>query len=141
MDLPQIKVGDKVVVKPNRANAGMRGEVTSIDGKTVRVSLEGGRRVGLKVDEFRNYSLAARKAWIKMPNRHVGRPKGSVQSDRVSVTLRFERTLWQHFLRLEQTGIIRDRVQLFNRILGQIIKKNGSEEMRASYQNRKESAS
>jgi hypothetical protein len=107
----------------------------------VSVLLEDGCTVDVKLDGIRNYSLAARKAWVKMPNRQVGRPKGSAQSDRVSVTLRFDRALWQRFLLLEQEGIIGDRVQLFNRILGQIMTKNGRHHMLAHNRSAKGSAS
>lgn len=141
MARPQTRAGDKVEVRPDSQRASGRGIVSSIKNGMVSVLLDDGCTVDVKLDGIRNYSLAARKAWVKMPNRQVGRPKGTAQSDRVSVTLRFDRTLWQRFLLLEQEGIIGDRVQLFNRILDQIMTKNGRHHMLAHTRSAKGSAS
>jgi len=58
--------------------------------------------------------LAARKAWKNMPYRHVGRPKGVRHCDRVSVTLRIDRDLWEQFKRDESAGRIKDRTATIN---------------------------
>lgn len=141
MAAPQTRVGDKVEVRPDSQQKSVRGVVSSVKSRMVSVLLDDGCAVDVRIDDLRNYSLAARKAWVKMPNRQVGRPKGSTQSDRVSVTLRFDRSLWQRFLMLEQEGITGDRVQLFNRILDQIITKNGRHHMLAHNRSAKGSAS
>jgi uncharacterized protein (DUF4415 family) len=61
-----------------------------------------------------NFSLAARKAWRNMPDRRVGRPKGSKVCDRVSVTLRLDRDLWESFRLAEEQGRIPDRTSAIN---------------------------
>jgi len=61
-----------------------------------------------------NFSLAARKAWKNMPHRRVGRPKGSRHCDRVSVTLRIDRELWEQFRQDESEGLIEDRTATIN---------------------------
>ena len=61
-----------------------------------------------------NLSLAAKKAWQSMPDRSVGRPNGSRFCDRVSVTLRIDRELWNEFRRLEVEGLIEDRTATIN---------------------------
>jgi hypothetical protein len=58
--------------------------------------------------------LAARKAWVTGPDRAVGRKKGTKLYDRISVTLRFDRDLWEHFLALEKEGAIEDRTAFVN---------------------------
>jgi hypothetical protein len=47
----------------------------------------------------------------------VGRRKGTRLCDRVSVTLRIDRDLWQPFVELEQAGVIEDRTAAINRWL------------------------
>jgi hypothetical protein len=49
-----------------------------------------------------------------MPERRVGRPKGSTVCDRISVTIRFDRELWQRFRIAETEGLIADRTATFN---------------------------
>ena len=47
--------------------------------------------------------------------RAVGRRKGTRLCDRVSVTLRLDRDLWERFMALEDAGRIEDRTALINR--------------------------
>ena len=108
------QVGDKVKLKSG-ALVGRRGTIVEIDdvNLVVRVSgedsvVETGR------DDVTNLSLAARKAWQSMPDRRVGRPKGTRLCDRVSVTLRIDRDLWQQFRQLEATGEVEDRTATIN---------------------------
>jgi hypothetical protein len=70
--------------------------------------------VRVTLTDVTNYSLAARKAWESMPDRRVGRPKGSATSDRVSVTLRIDRSLWDRFRRAEAARLIGDRTESIN---------------------------
>jgi uncharacterized protein (DUF4415 family) len=89
--------GDKVRVRSG-CTAGARGVVESIVGDRVVVRLSGQRRVmRLGLATVTNLSLAARKAWASMPARNVGRPKGTKTVDRVSVTLRIDREVWDAF--------------------------------------------
>ena len=105
------KVGDKVRVKLSQA----RGVVRGVRGSNLLVLLDEGTTESVKDSEVTNFSLAARKAWESMPERRVGRPKGTQTTDRVSVTLRIDRELWEKFRSLEKTGLITDRTGTVNK--------------------------
>src|SRR5262245_3405327 len=108
--------GDKVRLKAKVAS-GQRGIVQAVRGRTLVVRLKDGQTVEAPVDDVLNFSLAARKAWVSGPNRRVGRPKGLKLCDRVSVTLRIDRDLWEQFRKHESTGAIEDRTATINRWL------------------------
>ena len=117
-----LQVGDKVKLKPSaKHNAGRRGIVLSEINGSLVVRLENGEEVRTKSTQLCNYSLAARKAWLKMPNRKVGRPKGSGVGDRISVTIRFDRALWEAFLEKERNGEVQSRTAVLNQVLKEII--------------------
>lgn len=107
-------VGDKVRLKDHNG-ALVRGVVTVVhsDELMVRVA-ESGELVAVAPERVTNFSLAARKAWKNMPHRHVGRPKGARHCDRVSVTLRIDRELWEQFRQDELAGLIQDRTATIN---------------------------
>jgi len=108
------EAGDKVRLKAG-TYAGARGLLDDFDGENLVVRLEGsGLKVRVAPEQVTNFSLAARKAWATEPDRAVGRRKGTRLSDRVSVTLRLDRDLWEHFLDLEEVGVIDDRTGLIN---------------------------
>jgi hypothetical protein len=112
--LVKADVGDKVRVKAG-AHIGERGLVEAVDGERLLIRLEeSGSKVRVGPAQVTNFSLAARKAWVTGPDRAVGRKKGVKLYDRVSVTLRFDREVWEHFLALEDEGIIDDRTELIN---------------------------
>jgi len=104
------KIGDKVCVKANKE----RGIVSRLKGSVLVVLLDNGEAVDLRESDITNYSLAARKAWKNMPSRRVGRPKGTVKTDRISVTLRIDRELWEAFKAAEKRGLISDRTSTVN---------------------------
>jgi hypothetical protein len=107
--------GDKVRLKSG-PHAGGRGLVTAIEGGNLLVKLEKtGQAVRVAPEMVTNYSLAARKAWATEPGRRVGRRKGTKLYDRVSVTLRVDRELWNRFRALEEAGVIADRTAAINR--------------------------
>jgi hypothetical protein len=125
------RVGDKVRLK-TKPNAGRRGVTEGISGSTLIIRLEDdGECIQASSGELTNLSLAARRAWLTMPKRDVGRPKGLRLSDRVSVTLRIDRELWEQFKALEQVGRITDRTATINEWLSerleQLTEKNGDE--------------
>jgi hypothetical protein len=96
-------------------HAGERGLVEAVDGEKLLIRLEkSGSKVRVTPEQVTNYSLAARKAWVTGPDRAVGRRKGTKLTDRVSVTLRFDREVWQHFTGLEEEGAIEDRTATIN---------------------------
>ena len=108
------EAGDKVRIKFG-AYAGARGLLEAFDGDKIVVRLEeSGLKVRVAPEQMTNFSLAARKAWATEPDRAVGRRKGTKLYDRVSVTLRLDRDLWERFLGLENDGIIEDRTRLIN---------------------------
>lgn len=108
--------GDKVRLKAKVAS-GQRGIVQAVRGRMLAVRLEDGQTVEVPVDRVLNFSLAARKAWVSRPNRRVGRPKGLKLCDRVSVTLRIDRDLWEQFRKFEAGGAIEGRTATINRWL------------------------
>jgi hypothetical protein len=106
--------GDKVRLKVGD-HAGERGLVEAVEGDKFVIRLEdSGLRLRVLPEQVTNFSLAARKAWVTDPDRAVGRRKGTKLCDRVSVTLRFDRELWERFLGLEEAGVIDDRTGLIN---------------------------
>lgn len=106
--------GDKVRLKSN-GQPGARGIVERIAGDALVVSIENsGELVRVLPIDVVNFSLAARKAWKSMPDRRVGRPKGTRLCDRVSVTLRIDRALWEQFQSDEESGLIEDRTATIN---------------------------
>ena len=105
------KVGDKVRTKSSLA----RGIVKEVKGKSLSIALDEGGRELVESTEITNYSLSARKAWESMPQRRVGRPKGTSKTDRVSVTLRIDRELWARFKQAEQEELITDRTGIVNK--------------------------
>jgi hypothetical protein len=109
------EAGDKVRVKVG-AYSGERGVVEAIDGEKLVVRLEKtALAVRLQPDQVTNFSLAARKAWVTDPDRGVGRRKGTKLRDRVTVTFRIDRELWEQFMKLVETGSIEDRNSVVNR--------------------------
>jgi uncharacterized protein (DUF4415 family) len=108
------EVGDKVKLKGGN-NASVRGVVEAVQGDELLVRLdESGELLAVASKFVTNFSLAARKAWKNMPHRQVGRPKGARHCDRVSVTLRIDRELWEKFKQDELAGLIEDRTATIN---------------------------
>ena len=108
------EVGDKVKLKGHHGTP-MRGIIEEVHGDELLVRLhETGELIALGSESVTNFSLAARKAWQHIPRRQVGRPKGARHCDRVSVTLRIDRALWEQFKRDESEGRIRDRTATIN---------------------------
>ncbi len=110
----EAEAGDKVRLKAG-THAGERGFLEAFDGDKLVIRLEeSGIKVRITPDQVTNFSLAARKAWATEPDRAVGRRKGTKLCDRISVTLRLDRDLWERFLGLEEDGVIEDRTGLIN---------------------------
>lgn len=111
------RVGDKVKLKRSaEVAAGAHGVISEIVGSVLAVQVhESGEVAHVPVEQVTNFSLAARKAWQNMPARNVGRPKGSRVCDRVSVTIRVDRELWERFRLAEGSGVVADRTSTLNR--------------------------
>lgn len=106
--------GDKVRVKSG-THVGERGVVDQVRTKHLVIRLDAtGELIRTSESDITNFSLAARKAWQSMPDRRVGRPKGTAKTDRVSVTLRIDRELWERFKEAEGAGLIEDRTATIN---------------------------
>lgn len=113
----EARPGDKVRLK-NQSRHGERGIVEEVLIAWLVVRIEGSEElVQVARSNLTNYSLAARKAWEKMPHKRVGRPKGSSTTDRISVTLRINRDVWERFRRAEESGMIQDRTATINSLL------------------------
>jgi len=111
LPMMKAKVGDKIRIK----SIAKRGVVERVQGKSLVVSFEDGKSASFDESEVTNFSLAARKAWESMPDRRVGRPKGTTKTDRTSVTLRIDRELWEQFRLAEENGKITDRTATINK--------------------------
>jgi hypothetical protein len=113
----QAIVGDKVKLKRSFERAsGCHGIITDIAGSSFGIRLDDSSQLrNVPADQVINFSLAARKAWRNMPARNVGRPKGSRVCDRLSVTIRVDRELWERFRRAETSGVVADRTSALNR--------------------------
>jgi hypothetical protein len=108
------KAGDKIRIKTGR-HAGHRGVVKKVRKSRLVIRLDGSGELVESIDTgTTNFSLAARKAWARMPARRVGRPKGTTKTDRVSVTLRMDREVWDQFQQAEAAGVIEDRTATIN---------------------------
>jgi uncharacterized protein (DUF4415 family) len=108
------EVGDKIRLK-SQNGAPARGVIEEVRGGELLVRLNESRElVAVASALVTNFSLAARKSWKNMPHRQVGRPKGARHCDRISVTLRIDRELWEQFKRDESAGRIRDRTATIN---------------------------
>jgi uncharacterized protein (DUF4415 family) len=117
------EVGDKIKLKSHNG-APARGVVEKVRDDKLLVRLdETGELVAVAAELVTNFSLAARKAWKNMPHRQVGRPKGARHCDRVSVTLRIDRELWEQFKRDESEGLIKDRTSTINSWLREMLDK------------------
>jgi uncharacterized protein (DUF4415 family) len=117
------EIGDKVKLK-SRNDAPVRAVVEEVRGKELLIRLEeSGELVAVASESVTNFSLAARKAWKSMPHRHVGRPKGARHCDRVSVTLRIDREVWERFKQDESAGHIKDRTATINVWLREMLDK------------------
>jgi hypothetical protein len=120
----QPEVRDKVKLKSHNSSPA-RGVVEEVHGDELLVRLdESGELVAVASESVTNFSLAARKAWKNMPHRQVGRPKGARHCDRVSVTLRIDRGLWEQFKRDESEGHIKDRTVTINAWIGEMLDKH-----------------
>lgn len=113
--------GDKVRIKKGDSR-GERGILVRAHGDEWVVSLtQRDETILVAAEDLTNYSLAARRAWQRMPHRKVGRPAGSKVSDRVSVIFRVDRVLWNEFLIAEQSGLVADRTYAINECLRNIL--------------------
>jgi len=113
--------GDKIRVKRGEF-AGKRGILIRSNANNWTLSLaDDDRTVSIPADDLTNFSLAARRAWRRMPDRKVGRPTGSKVSDRMSVIFRIDRALWKEFLAAEETGLVGDRTSVINECLRNVV--------------------
>lgn len=119
--MSQHQQGDKVRVRKGPF-LGKRGTLKHKESAGWVVSFEDGDSDrAIRMEDMTNFSLAARKAWNRMPNRKVGRPAGTKVSDRVSVIFRVDRALWEEFVTAEETGLVGDRTTIVNDCLRKLL--------------------
>jgi len=111
-----IQRGDKVSVKCISSSDCTRARLANFDGCVVVAALESRELISVGAGEITNYSSAARRAWASRPERQAGRPRATVK-DRVAVTLRVDRQLWQHVRALESAGVLAGRTEWFTATL------------------------
>ena len=110
------EAGDKVRLKAG-THAGARGFLDAFDEEKLVVRLEdSGLKVRVTPEQITNFSLAARKAWVTEPGRAVGRRKGTKLTTGSPSPFASTGILWEHFLGLEEDGVIDDRTGLINRL-------------------------
>ena len=122
---------DKVRIK-HSAQKGERGVIEAVKGKKLIIRVADGTVITAHPKDLTNFSLAARKAWKSMPNRRVGRPRGTSLSNRMSVTVRIDRGLWDEFRRAEAAGFILDRTETLNQWIRQRLDRLLGKNKRAS---------
>src|SRR2546423_15586159 len=83
--------GDKVRIRRG-TYVGQRGVICAIEEDGLTIEVESDVVVRVPRDDITNYSLAARRAWEKMPKRS-GRPK-SPKPGKKMVRMRIDREVW-----------------------------------------------
>ena len=111
LDLALHQIGDKVRLRSG-PNKGERGVLHGEEGTLVKVELGSGQIVLTKPDEITNFSLAARKAWEKMPKRS-GRPRSANQNKKM-VSFRLDMDVWRMLGLAAEFDLIVSREQAIN---------------------------
>jgi uncharacterized protein (DUF4415 family) len=103
--------------------AGERAVVEKVKAASLDLRLrDSSQLVTVEKDGINNFSAAARKAWKTMPERSVGRPRGRT-TNRRSVTLRLDESIWARFTVLEDQGEIPDRSSFIEQVLEERLNK------------------
>ncbi len=112
-----VRTHDKIRISSGQ-NEGERAVVERMSsrGKLLVRLTRSGKLVPIASDKVTNFSAAARKAWKTMPRRKVGRPRGRTLN-RISVTLRIDKTIWSRFKTLESSGSISGRSEVIEMML------------------------
>jgi len=120
-------IGDKVRIKRGHLR-GLKGVIAAMRENQITI-IHGpdGEKIEVPREWVVNFSLAARKAWETNANRAVGRRRQEedVPPGKVSVTLRFQRELWERFLILEEKGVIVNRTEEVNQWLVKALAAHG----------------
>jgi hypothetical protein len=119
-----VRTHDKVRITRG-SSRGERAVVQQVLSKGLLVKLVGSKKlIPVGTDEIVNFSAAARKAWKTMPRRKVGRPPGQTVN-RLSVTVRLDRGIWEQFRKLESKDVIKDRSDFLEKALMQAFRRLG----------------
>ena len=105
------RIGDKVAIKG--LGQVTRGIIEESLPAGARVHTREGSVIEVAYAKLTNYSAVARRAWSKQPLRRVGRPRGTIV-DRVTVSVRLDRELWDAFRDAESEGLITARSETIN---------------------------
>lgn len=108
-DIPHI--GDKVRIRAG-PHTGTRGIIHALTGSDLLIELNNGEVIAKDASEVTNFSLAARRAWQRMPKR-AGRPASKVGKKKL-VSIRIEQDAWEQLGHAVELGLIRSREQAIN---------------------------
>jgi preprotein translocase subunit YajC len=110
-ELTGIQIGDKIRIRSG-PYSGARGVIQSeVDG-ILEVLLDEGTSVNIEQQEITNYSLAARRAWQKMPKR-AGRPQLTSPRKKM-VSMRIDVEVWERLGEAVELGLIHSREEAVN---------------------------
>ena len=107
----KVQIGDKVRVKSGEFK-GQRGIVIAMHNEQIEIELIVGNATQLLDEsELTNYSLAARRAWQKMPKK-AGRPRSFKRKKMISI--RLDEELWARLGKAVENGFVNSREEAVN---------------------------
>ena len=106
-----IQIGDKIRIRSG-PYSGARGVIQAEINGGVEVLLDEGNSIHIEPKEFTNYSLAARRAWQKMPKR-AGRPQSPTPRKKM-VSMRIDVDVWNLLQEAVERGLISNREKSVN---------------------------
>ena len=105
------QAGDKIRIRTG-LYAGARGIIQAEKEGRLEILLDSGNTVLIEQQEITNYSLAARRAWQKMPKR-AGRPQLSSPRKKM-VSLRIDIEVWERLGEAVDLGLVPSREEAIN---------------------------
>src|SRR5690348_795620 len=107
----EFQAGDKVRVRTG-SFAGARGIIQAERNGKLEILLDINNVVLIESEEITNYSLAARRAWKKMPKR-AGRPQLTSPRKKM-VSMRIDIEVWNMLQEAVERGLILNREEAIN---------------------------
>ena len=105
------QAGDKIRIHTG-LYAGARGIIQAEKEGRLEILLDAGNTILIEQQAITNYSLAARRAWQKMPKR-AGRPQLSSPRKKM-VSLRIDIEVWERLGEAVDLGLISSREEAIN---------------------------
>jgi uncharacterized protein (DUF4415 family) len=106
-----IQIGDKIRIRSG-LYSGMRGIIQAEINGGVEVLLDDGNSIHVEPTDITNYSLAARRAWQKMPKK-AGRPQSPTPRKKM-VSMRIDVDVWNMLQEAGERGLISNREKAVN---------------------------